>query len=490
MDRRTVRRLSLALALAGAAASWAIHATGGYEFSIAGIVVRGHRVDRVLILSGVAYLIYLSSGGRRPWPSPHQINRAVRPGLAVFAGLAGAARRATTRIGTVVTIVCRPRLIVAILVTAVLADGFFYGARAVGGADSYGYVSQAYLWLEGTPVRSLEWAERVPWIDGPRTFEALGYVATGESLLVPLYSPGLPLLMALAALLLGAAGPFVISPLFGALAIALTFVIGRRVASTWAGVVGAWLLATSPVFLYMVAQPMSDVAVTAVWLLVWTLVCSRGRHAPAWGGAAAGVAIMIRPNLAPLAFVPAAWLAVAPRALPSDSFPAWRRALLFLGGALPGALVAFGANWAFYGSPLRSGYGRPGLLYAWTNVWPNVENYARWLNESQTPLVWAGVLALMMPLRALWPDRHNRVVIAALAVFSAMLVGQYPPVLCARRVVVPAFPPACAALRVRGCRAPCREGPAELVGRPYPGHCSDHRSRDPRHPAGGARVRV
>jgi hypothetical protein len=51
---------------------------------------------------------------------------------------------------------------------------------------------------------------------------------------------------------------FAIVPLCGAIAVWLTFVLGRRFASASAGAIAALLLAASPPFLYQIVQPMSE----------------------------------------------------------------------------------------------------------------------------------------------------------------------------------------------------------------------------------------
>ena len=77
----------------------------------------------------------------------------------------------------------------------------------------------------------------------------------------------------------------------------------------------AVLFASSPVFLYQIVQPMNDVPAAALWLLALVLA-SRAAARPdwlsqMWTGAAAGAALVVRPNLLPLAAVTALWIATA-----------------------------------------------------------------------------------------------------------------------------------------------------------------------------------
>ncbi len=92
----------------------------------------------------------------------------------------------------------RPPLTVAVV-------GLAKGTWVAGGADAYGYVSQALLWLNGLPVRAEPLAAIVPWPQAEWSLSPLGYrPGLGPGLIVPTYPPGLPLVMAAAA---GIGGP-------------------------------------------------------------------------------------------------------------------------------------------------------------------------------------------------------------------------------------------------------------------------------------------
>jgi len=272
-----------------------------------------------------------------------------------------------------------------------MAVGLVKGTRVAGSADSYGYVSQALLWLKGLPIQAEPLAAAAPWPLSAWSVSPLGYrpgVETG--VIVPTYPPGLPLVMAAFA---GAGGPgavYWVVPLLGALAVWLTYALGRRYADATSGAAAALLLAASPVFLYQLVQPMSDVPVTAWWLLsLWGAAAGL----PAVAGAGAAVAVLTRPNLAPLAAVMMA--AVLTHAYSQHRTPgaALRAAGAF---ALPlAAAVGFllWLNARLYGSPFMSGYGAASGLFALGNVAVNAGRYTRWLLETQTPVVLVGIAA-------------------------------------------------------------------------------------------------
>src|SRR6516162_10467240 len=190
-------------------------------------------------------------------------------------------------------------LAAAMLAIATLVTGVRWGAMIAGGADSYGYVSQAGYWQRGSVVVQEDVIRPSPWPGAALTWSPLGYRPSPSrpDAIVPLYAPGLPLLMALGQLIAGFCGAFFVVPLCGGLTIWLTYALGRRVfdapgIALW----GAALVACSPVFLYQLMNAMSDVPVTAAWTLALVLALAGW---PLSAGLATTAAIAIRPSLAP-----------------------------------------------------------------------------------------------------------------------------------------------------------------------------------------------
>jgi hypothetical protein len=194
-------------------------------------------------------------------------------------------------------------VLVSMIGVIIVAIGLVHGALVVGGADSYGYVSQGDAWARGTyrfdePLIR-EFAGRI----SRDALVPLGYQAVGEQgTVVPVYSPGLPMVMGVAQRIGGRGAVFLIVPLLAGVAILASYVMGLRVAGQTAGVAAAVLLATSPSFLFqLMAAPMSDVPVTAWWALALALLLFDSRVAAWLAGCAASLAILTRPNLALLA---------------------------------------------------------------------------------------------------------------------------------------------------------------------------------------------
>ena len=317
-------------------------------------------------------------------------------------------------------------LAAAVLSSGVLYAGLSLGALVAGGADSYGYVSEALLWHHGLPIVHQDVVRASPWPRAAQTWTPLGYreSPTLPDAIVPVYAPGLPLLMALLQTVAGSCGAFLVVPLCGALTIWLTFMLGRQLFETpivalW----GAALVATSPVFLYQLMNAMSDVPVTAAWTLVLVLAVARR---PLACGIATGAALAIRPNLAPLAIVVAAWIGVTAAASWSASLSGERRrpaeslalqtgghVVRFLIGVAP-AVVGIGwLNAQLYESPLTFGYGKTSDFYSFAYLFTNVRQFATWTMEVETPVVALAALSVAVP--RLFPPARIR--------FARLLLG-------------------------------------------------------------------
>ena len=313
---------------------------------------------------------------------------------------------------------------IAIAATAAaVATATFEGVFVVGGADSYGYVSQAHLWAEGR-IRVDE-----PLIDELQPLAPavatvpLGYHLTPDGqAMVPSYSPGFPMLMTLFQWVAGRDAVFAALPVMAGVMVWATFLLGRLVAGAAVGAAAALLLAVSPTFVFQsIAPPMSDVPGAAWWTLALALMGSTSVAAAVASGLAAACAVLTRPNLVPLAVLPLvviAWPMLATRTLQRQALT---RAALYSLCVAAGCVVVGAVNWASNGSPLASGYGPLSGYYDWSNWAHNLDRYTRWLVETQTPYI---ALALVAPV-VLWlktgvPGTRvaERVVVAALAVFA------------------------------------------------------------------------
>ena len=276
------------------------------------------------------------------------------------------------------------------LVAAIVASVF--ATRSAAGADASGYLSQAQMW-SSSPLGHFDPLVTIDRTLGDWLITPLGW-RPAAGFQVPTYPPGLPLLMAVPHAAAGIDGAYAIVVASAAVAVWASAMI----AGATAGVIAALILAFSPVFVYQSLQPMSDVPVTAAWLLCFLLL-RNGRNG--WAGVACAAAILIRPNLAPLAIVPLLF--------------ASRKTVFATPVAVAGAALAM-LQWLWYGSPIQSGYGSAADLFALANVIPNAGRYANWLIAT-APVLCLAPFAFVRLRR----DATAR----ALMAFAVLVIGAY-----------------------------------------------------------------
>lgn len=322
------------------------------------------------------------------------------------------------------------RFALAVLVAATILVGVAYNTMAVGGSDSYGYVSESQLLLHGRLTVPQPWAKSVPWPHGPGTFTPVGYTLTDDdSALAPTYPIGLPLLMAVAALIAGHCATFWVVPIAGGVLVLATYGVGRRVLSRGVALGAAWLVATSPVVLFMLMAPMSDLPAAAAWTAsLWLATRRAGPRlgvTSALAGLLAGLAVLIRPNLLPAAgpvllwYLWIVWRDAAVRRTHLTS------AVVFATGLAAGVGVQLLVNWTIYHSVIHTGYGPIERVFSWANVPANVRSYAVWLSSTQTPLALAGLAALALPVAWVWTRAADRSVVVLLALSAGVVWLEY-----------------------------------------------------------------
>lgn len=264
------------------------------------------------------------------------------------------------------------------LLTLVVALGF--SSFSAAGADASGYLSQAAMWAR-LDTRLPDNLVTLPdWPLEPGATAPLGWrPAIERGWQVPTYAPGLPWLMAPPYAAAGTTGAVLVVIASAGVAVWATGALAGGLAGGLSALFAAALIASSPTFLAHAFQPMSDVPVTAAWMVCWLLVA---RRAPAGAGMAAAIAVLIRPNLAPLAAVP--WVVTI---LVGEGPNRWGRAARF---ALPVAIAGLAVGtlqWHWYGSPVRSGYGSTGELFAIANLGANLRVYTAWLLAAEPGFV-------------------------------------------------------------------------------------------------------
>ena len=403
-----VRRAILLLAAIAFCSALTVAFTGGFVINAFGLRASSHDVLRPLI-AGVALAVIYIAMARQHWRTDVHLLTHINP----------------------------PTFMAALCASAALIVGIQWGTFLGAGPDSSGYVSEADLWAHGRfTIPAPVWANEARWTHAVWSSGPVGYRPTQRPLdFAPVYSPGYPLMMAAFQKVGGRDAVFYVLPLLGALVVWASYLLGRYLSNAWGGAIAALLMVCSPTFLWYLLRPMSDVPVTACWAMALVFALSAGSRGAVLSGIATAAAILVRPNMAPLAAMLMLLLAMTGHAR-------IRRLLVFGVAAAPGALVIAALNWYWYGSPLTSGYGGLDDLYSATFIWPNLQHYWEWSIDSHTPLI---LLAFASPFVLRPPREEKYRVLVLTVVYPIAVLGMYVSYMVFDswwylRFVLPAFP--------------------------------------------------
>jgi hypothetical protein len=287
------------------------------------------------------------------------------------------------------------------------------GTWAVGGSDSSCYGLMAEALARGRLQPTLALADRAPWPQAARTFAPGGFIPSPvePAAASPICAPGFSLLMVPFRWVLGADGIFWITPLAAGALVWCSYLAARLLAGGAAGALAAVVVATTPIVQFQSVQPMNDIATAALCMAV--IVAANVGESRRWVvmGALTGVALLVRPNLAPVAVVVGLWVIERSRST--------RAVLEFAAAAFPGVLVVAFFNWTLYGSPFRVGYGSASDLFSLSYAAQNFVRYGRAAFETLTPFP---VLAIASPFLV---SRERRPVVWLMLLVAAATIGVY-----------------------------------------------------------------
>ena len=431
--RRLLRGL---VVLGGLAALWTIVVmwTGGGVWSFGGVRISSHgpRNPALLIALSVVLAWAIAAPGQRTHA------------LAVeYQWLIGRLTRRVPRIPSLAPVAA---LLAAVIVAIV---GLTEGAGVVGGSDSYGYVSQAHLWTLGVlrqrPVLANALANDV----SLEVLAPLGYRPSVDgTTIAPTYPPGLPMVMAVFEKLTGPESVFGVVPILAAVLVWTTYLLGARLHSPPVGAIAAMLVATSPpVLVQLTAAPLSDVPAAAWWMLAMVLATIDRRIGAFGAGAAAGIAILTRPNLAPLAAIVLSLLIWRLTAAGRSRGHVIQDVTLFSLPAASACLVIAAIDDVLWGSPLTSGHGPLSTMFSVSNLWSNVVLYPS-VFVQRMPVVLALPVAWLVERRAgHWrlstdSDRPLLVALGGFAIVAVLAYIAYPAYdsSSSLRFLIPAVP--------------------------------------------------
>jgi hypothetical protein len=308
-------------------------------------------------------------------------------------------------------------VVAAAAAIALAAVGVARGTWSVGGSDSSCYALTALAIAGGALQPSSALAVDAPWPDASRTFAPGGFIPSPvhRGAASPICAPGMSLVMAPLALLFGRDAIFWFVPLSAAVLVLSAFNIGHHLAGAMAGAVAAVLTAASPIVLFQVVQPMNDVPTAALWLSALAFAI---RRRPMLAGIIVGVAILVRPNLAPLAFVVASIPFVLRDRRASQS------GARFVAGSIPGVAVMLFMNNALYGGVLATGYGDAATLFSVSHIDDNLANFARALFATHNVVPAIGLAA---PVLLGGEARRLSVVLIVVALIVVAIYLLYQP---------------------------------------------------------------
>ena len=224
MRRGLVRGL---VVLGSLAALWTIVVmwTGGGVWSIAGVRISSRGPRNATLLTAISVVLAWA------FAAPGQRTHAV---AVEYRWLIDRLASRVPRVPSAVPLVA---LLAAIIVAIV---GLIEGAGVVGGSDWYGYVSQARLWTLGALRQRPQLASALENEVPLEVLSPLGYRPTVDgTTIASTYPPGLPLVMAVFEKLIGPASVFWVVPIFAAVLVWATYLLGARLHSPAVGATAA-----------------------------------------------------------------------------------------------------------------------------------------------------------------------------------------------------------------------------------------------------------
>ena len=261
---------------------------------------------------------------------------------------------------------------------------------AAGGADSSGYLNEARLLARGTPRVRVGLVDQLH-VDPALTvvFTPLGFNASPNGTMTPVYPPGLPLMQAMGF-------PFFVAPVTALLCLCLTYAVARELTvPPLLAIGGVAMLAAFPPFILHAIQPVSDVPAT-FWCLL-AMWCALRSRRTSWLAVASGFAFAASVAVRPMD----AMLIVAIVLALRGSRPLLVR---FAIGAAPIAVAMAIFNAVLYGNPFLTGYGiytMVGPVEAAKIWW----QFAWWTAVMITPVIFPIGLGVVFDRRVEWVDR-------------------------------------------------------------------------------------
>jgi hypothetical protein len=272
------------------------------------------------------------------------------------------------------------------------------------GTDSSAYLDAAAQWADGDLFHPTSFQFWAPWSLDGEAEAPFGRRPGGiPGTIVNVYPPGYALLLAPAFAAGGDLAAHLVAPLFLGLLAWCAYLLASELGTRWAGVGASLLVATTPVVIAHVLMPMSDAPATALWALAWVMALRPGAGAALAAGCAVAMAVLVRPNLAPLGLA-IAFTLLAARWRSGDRTVV--RLLTFGMASAVGPAILLWSQAALYGSAFTSGYRGAENFFRMERVPTNAIHYPAMLLDLYGWLVFAGLALVPFAFR-LKPSRDG-----------------------------------------------------------------------------------
>ncbi len=207
--------------------------------------------------------------------------------------------------------------------------------------------------------------------DDPFMYQTHQWVETPEGKVIPKFSPGYPLLMAVFYRLGGDEAMFLVSPLMGGLTLLGAYLLFQLWMSPLAAALATWALGINPMFLiyfgYLLTHASNTCFVTWGMFFLWRWMRGKSDRSAIWAGLLLGYAVTIRHTS--LLLGSAVLIAAVGRCIDELrnkgqwsfasvlKYPGVRQAALLLVCYAIFPLLMAVYNWVFFGNPFLTGYG-------------------------------------------------------------------------------------------------------------------------------------
>ncbi len=291
-------------------------------------------------------------------------------------------------------------VVAAVLIYALIQLQHFTPAYQEVDPDGYLFLAKRIARLQSPAVQD----------DDPFMYQTHQWVETPSGKVISKFSPGYPLLMAIAYRIGGDEAMFVVSPLMGGLTLIGAYLLFQLWMSPLVAALGIWALAVNPMFDiysgYLLTHASNVCAVTWGMYFLWKWVRGDTGKSGVWAGLLLGLAVTIRHTSALMSIVVLIaaikrWRQT-PLGMQNLSFRKSVGVLLGCYAIFPVFLAIY--NWTIFGNPLITGYSltQEQDAFSFEHLRHNLVTMVSGLNTTALLLIFPIGLAGMLTTGDVW----------------------------------------------------------------------------------------